>query len=29
MESGLLREGVRLVDGCYLLPEEPGLGEQE
>jgi len=30
MESGLLREGApaRLVDGCYLLPEEPGLGDQ-
>jgi L-alanine-DL-glutamate epimerase-like enolase superfamily enzyme len=30
MESGLLREGARerLVDGCYLLPEEPGLGGQ-
>jgi L-alanine-DL-glutamate epimerase-like enolase superfamily enzyme len=30
MESGLLREGApeRLVDGCYLLPEEPGLGAQ-
>jgi L-alanine-DL-glutamate epimerase-like enolase superfamily enzyme len=30
MESGLLREGTqaRLVDGCYLLPEEPGLGDQ-
>jgi L-alanine-DL-glutamate epimerase-like enolase superfamily enzyme len=30
MESGLLREGgqERLVDGCYLLPEEPGLGGQ-
>jgi L-alanine-DL-glutamate epimerase-like enolase superfamily enzyme len=28
MESGLLREGApeRLVDGCYLLPEQPGLG---
>jgi L-alanine-DL-glutamate epimerase-like enolase superfamily enzyme len=26
MESGLLRDGERLVDGCYLLPEEPGLG---
>jgi L-alanine-DL-glutamate epimerase-like enolase superfamily enzyme len=25
MESGLLGEGTRLVDGCYLLPEEPGL----
>jgi L-alanine-DL-glutamate epimerase-like enolase superfamily enzyme len=27
MESGLLREGgqERFVDGCYLLPEEPGL----
>jgi L-alanine-DL-glutamate epimerase-like enolase superfamily enzyme len=27
MESGLLPEGAeqRLVDGCYLLPEEPGL----
>ena len=30
MESGLLRDGAqeRLVDGCYLLPEEPGLGGQ-
>jgi L-alanine-DL-glutamate epimerase-like enolase superfamily enzyme len=28
MESGLLREHDRLVDGCYLLPEEPGLGGQ-
>ena len=30
LESGLLREGAqqRLVDGCYLLPEEPGLGGQ-
>jgi L-alanine-DL-glutamate epimerase-like enolase superfamily enzyme len=26
MESGLLRPGERLVDGCYLLPDEPGLG---
>ena len=26
MESGLLREGQeRLIDGCYRLPEEPGL----
>jgi L-alanine-DL-glutamate epimerase-like enolase superfamily enzyme len=30
MESGLLGGGAqeRLVDGCYLLPEEPGLGGQ-
>jgi L-alanine-DL-glutamate epimerase-like enolase superfamily enzyme len=28
MESGLLREQERLVDGCYLLPQEPGLGGQ-
>jgi L-alanine-DL-glutamate epimerase-like enolase superfamily enzyme len=30
MESGLLREGAQeqLVDGCYLLSEEPGLGSQ-
>jgi L-alanine-DL-glutamate epimerase-like enolase superfamily enzyme len=28
MESGLLRAHERLVDGCYLLPEEPGLGSQ-
>lgn len=30
MESGLLAEGspVRLVDGCYLLPEEPGVGRE-
>jgi L-alanine-DL-glutamate epimerase-like enolase superfamily enzyme len=30
MESGLLPAGTqeRLVDGCYLLPEEPGLGGQ-
>jgi hypothetical protein len=29
MESGLLPAGApRLVDGCYLLPEEPGLGGQ-
>lgn len=29
MESGLLHAGTseRLVDGCYRLPEEPGLGE--
>jgi L-alanine-DL-glutamate epimerase-like enolase superfamily enzyme len=28
MESGLLPEGssIKLVDGCYPLPEEPGLG---
>jgi L-alanine-DL-glutamate epimerase-like enolase superfamily enzyme len=28
MESGLLGEGstVQLVDGCYMLPHEPGLG---
>lgn len=28
MESGLLPKGAehRLVDGCYLLPQEPGLG---
>ena len=26
MESGLLREGETLVDGCRLLPEEPGVG---
>jgi L-alanine-DL-glutamate epimerase-like enolase superfamily enzyme len=28
MESGLIPEGAptRLVDGCYLLPEEPGFG---
>jgi L-alanine-DL-glutamate epimerase-like enolase superfamily enzyme len=26
MESGLLRPGERLVDGCYLLPDAPGLG---
>jgi len=31
MESGLLPAGMteRLVDGCYLLPEEPGLGDQK
>jgi L-alanine-DL-glutamate epimerase-like enolase superfamily enzyme len=31
MESGLLPEGspTRLVDGCYLLPEEPGFGDAE
>ncbi len=31
MESGLLPEGspVRLVDGCYPLPEEPGFGMLE
>lgn len=29
MESGLLKDDQqRLVDGCYLLPEEPGLGGQ-
>jgi L-alanine-DL-glutamate epimerase-like enolase superfamily enzyme len=30
MESGLLGEGAqeRLVDGCYVLSEEPGLGSQ-
>jgi L-alanine-DL-glutamate epimerase-like enolase superfamily enzyme len=28
MESGLLRPGERLVDGCYMLPDEPGLGGQ-
>ena len=28
MESGLLPAQERLVDGCYLLPEEPGLGGQ-
>jgi L-alanine-DL-glutamate epimerase-like enolase superfamily enzyme len=29
MESGLLPAGspTRLVDGCYLLPEEPGFGQ--
>jgi len=26
LESGLLGEGERLVDGCRLLPEEPGIG---
>ena len=28
MESGLIREGssVKLVDGCFMLPTEPGLG---
>ena len=28
LESGLLPEdpAVRLVDGCYPLPEEPGFG---
>ena len=26
LESGLLAEGERLVDGCRLLPEEPGIG---
>lgn len=28
MESGLLPEGSprRLIDGCFLLPEEPGIG---
>jgi L-alanine-DL-glutamate epimerase-like enolase superfamily enzyme len=25
MESGLLPEGGALVDGCYPLPEEPGI----
>jgi L-alanine-DL-glutamate epimerase-like enolase superfamily enzyme len=31
MESGLLPEGssTKLVDGCYLLPEEPGFGHAE
>jgi L-alanine-DL-glutamate epimerase-like enolase superfamily enzyme len=31
MESGLLPEGspIRLVDGCYPLPEEPGFGAHE
>jgi L-alanine-DL-glutamate epimerase-like enolase superfamily enzyme len=31
MESGLLPEGspIRLVDGCYPLPEEPGFGSHE
>jgi L-alanine-DL-glutamate epimerase-like enolase superfamily enzyme len=29
MESGLLKDNQQqLVDGCYLLPEEPGLGGQ-
>ncbi len=30
MESGLLaeRSPVRLVDGCFPLPEEPGLGRE-
>jgi L-alanine-DL-glutamate epimerase-like enolase superfamily enzyme len=29
MESGLLPTGAPpLVDGCYMLPEEPGLGGQ-
>jgi len=28
MESGLLRGQERLVDGCYLLSDEPGLGSQ-
>jgi len=29
MESGLLPAGAQpLVDGCYMLPEEPGLGGQ-
>ena len=30
MESGLLPAGTseRLVHGCYLLPEEPGLGDK-
>jgi hypothetical protein len=26
LESGLLPEGERLVDGCRLLPREPGIG---
>lgn len=26
LESGLLPEGERLVDGCRLLPQEPGIG---
>lgn len=26
MESGLLAEGKKLVDGCFALPEEPGFG---
>jgi L-alanine-DL-glutamate epimerase-like enolase superfamily enzyme len=26
LESGLLPEGEHLVDGCRLLPEEPGIG---
>jgi len=30
MESGLLPTGsaIRLVDGCYPLPQEPGFGEE-
>jgi len=30
MESGLLPKGsaIRLVDGCYPLPQEPGFGEE-
>lgn len=30
MESGLLPKGspIRLVDGCYPLPEEPGFGDE-
>ena len=29
MESGLLPAGAQpLIDGCYMLPEEPGLGGQ-
>jgi L-alanine-DL-glutamate epimerase-like enolase superfamily enzyme len=30
MESGLLPKGspIRLADGCYPLPEEPGFGEE-
>lgn len=26
MESGLLKEGEELVDGCHPLPHEPGIG---
>lgn len=31
MESGILPEGspIKLVDGCYPLPEEPGFGQNQ
>jgi L-alanine-DL-glutamate epimerase-like enolase superfamily enzyme len=29
MESGLLPEGAKLVDGCFPLPEAPGFGTAE